>query len=495
MKKSICLVLAVATLLAVVGATITACSGNAFGKAAKNGDNYTIVASYDDEAHVLSAVQTVSMTNRSDNSFAAVKFHLYANQYREGANEVVSSGYRQTAYPNGDSFGQINMDSVKVDGTPVAYTVEGEDADILSVPMGKELFPDQKVTIEMTYEVELANIRHRLGYTDSTVNLGNFYPVLCRVVNGNYDCTPYYAVGDPFVSEVANYAVSLTVPESYVVASSGNLKEAKQNDGFVTYDYEAKAMRDFAMVLSQNFKKLSATVGNTQVNYYYLDDAESETSLATACGMMEMLNKNVGTYPYNQYSVVETEFCYGGMEYPALAMVTSGSNAYLEAVAHETAHQWFYGVVGNDQIANAWMDEGLSEYLTYLYLDSVGQRTLSRSMLACLETYTPYVDVLNHYYDSVDTSFRSVDAYKNDNEYVIFTYVKGSILFHTLYETVGSGKFWKALSKYYDQAQFTVATPSQLIDAFATVGGSELGTIFTCFIEGKEVIGEIKDFK
>ncbi len=493
MKKALCIIVALIILTATVVAC-AACSPDKMKEATKNADKYTIAVSYDAETHVLTANQTVEMTNRSSNAFEAVKFHIFANQYREGAaNPVVPSSYRSKAYPNGESYGEITFDNVKVDGTAVAYTIEGQDMDVLSVPTVKELFPDQKITVEMTYQIQLANILHRLGYTDNVVNLGNFYPVLCHVDNDNYTCSPYYNVGDPFVTEVANYEVSLTLPEKFIVASSGNLKDTSAGEGSVTYKYQAQAVRDFAMVLSDKFQKLSQTVGDTQINYYYYNDQNSEESLANAVGSFEFFNKNVGKYPYEQYNVCETDFCYGGMEYPNLVMITSGSQSYQEAVVHETAHQWFYGVVGNDQIADAWMDEGLAEFLTYLYLDESGQLPLTTAIMANVKNYTTYVDVLNRYYEQVDTAFRSLDKYKNDNEYVIFTYVKGSLLFNTLYETMGKAKFFKALTKYYNEAQFTLAAPAQLTDCFSSTGGTELATIIDSFIEGKEIIGKITD--
>lgn len=493
MKKSLCILL-LALLVLTCCISIAACAPDKMKQATKNGDTYTIVAAYDDEAHILSATQIVEFTNRSENTFDAVKFHIYANQYREDAlSGVVPNTYHSQAYPNGMSYGDISIDGVKVDGTAVAYTIEGQDMDILSVPLASELFPNQTVSIEIVYEVTLANIYHRLGYTDNVVNLGNFYPVLCHVDNGSFTCSPYYAVGDPFVSEVANYNVTLTLPEAYVVASTGNLQDATTANGAVTYTYTANAVRDFVFVLGANFNKLTRNVGDVEVNYYYYSDTDAETSLATACGMMEYLNENVGKYPYQQYSVVETDFCYGGMEYPCLAMITSGSMSYQEAIAHETAHQWFYGLVGNDQIANAWMDEGLSEYLTHLYMDKIGALSLSRNMLGCTQTYTTYVDVLNRYYEDVDTSFRSLDGYRTDSEYVIFTYVKGCLMFNTLYDTMGATKFWKALANYYNDAMFTIAQPSQMIESFVEIGGSELSKIMTDFIEGKEIIGKITD--
>ncbi|MCM1289869.1 MAG: M1 family metallopeptidase [Corallococcus sp.] len=491
MKKRILCLTLVAVLIASA-VVFAACNGNPLDNASKNADNYTIVCAFDDGAKVLTAVQTVETVNRSENSLNAIKFHLYANAYREDAKiSVVPTGYESSAYYHGKNWGDITIDGVKINGEPAAFTIEGEDADILCVPTAKEWFPDDKATVEITYTVKLANLRHRLGWTENSVNLGNFYPVLCKMENGKYCDTPYYNVGDPYVTEIANYDVTVKFAEDYVVASTGNLVEAESAEGFVTYNYVAKAVRDFAIVASQNFKTLSQTVDGVTINYYYYNDADSEASLATAVGAYKFFNQNVGKYPYDQISVCETEFCFGGMEYPQLVMITSGGSAYLEAVAHEIAHQWFYGIVGNDQIQNAWMDEGLAEFLTYLYLDDAGTMPLAQSIKANYKTYTTYVDVLNNYYTDVDISFRSLPEYRNDNEYVVMTYVKGSLLFNTLYETMGKAKFFKALSAYYDDASFTVAPPSQMIQCFAKIGGNEIASIFNNFAEGKEILGKL----
>ncbi len=491
-KKILCV--ALIAILCVGSLCLFGCATNPMKQATQNGDNYTIVCAYDGNTHALSAVQTVEMTNRSDNSFKSVKFHLYANQYRQdAANGVVPATYKAIAYPNGESFGDITIDGVKVNGVAVAFSVEGEDMDILSVPLAEEWFPDQKMTVELTYTVQLANVKHRLGWTENAVNLGNFFPILCHIDNGNYSCTPYYNIGDPFVSDVANFDVTLKIDEKYVVASTGNLVEASSDNGFVTYNYHADAVRDFAFVCSDKYKKLSQTVGNTTINYFYYSDNDSENSLATAVGAFSYYNENIGNYPYNQLSVCETDFCYGGMEYPSLVMVTSGSQSYQEAVAHEVAHQWFYATVGNNQIENAWMDEGLAEFLTYLYLDNANVVTLEKNVMANLKTYTTYVDVLNNYYQNADTTFRSIANFKNDNEYVVMTYIKGSLLFSTIYETVGQAKFFKALSTYYNSAMFTVAAPSQLTDCFAKVGGAEIAKIISDFAEGKEILGKVTD--
>ena len=491
MKKALCLVIALCIVISSAF-LLASCRPNRMKDAIKNGDNYEIVASYDPETHTLSACQTVEATNRSGNSYTAVKFHIYANQYREGASSpVVPASYRQKAYPNGDSYGEITFDSVKVDGNAVAYVIEGSDMDILSVPMPNELYPDQKTTIELTYQITLANIKHRLGYTDETVNLGNFYPVLCQIENDNYVCSPYYNVGDPFVTDVANYNVSLTLPEKFVVASTGNLTEALPDNGNVTYKYQAQAVRDFAFVMSDKYQKLSQTVNNTQINYYYYNDQTAEESLAYACGTFEFLSKNVGEYPYAQYSVCETEFCYGGMEFPALTMISDKlpADGTVYTIVHENAHQWWYAMVGSDQLNCAWQDEGLAEYSSLMFFENHPNYSFTRTGIvgSATKAYRAYFSVYNQIFGEADTTMnRHLSKYESEYEYSNIAYNKGLIMFDMLRQSIGDDKFISALQEYFKDNIYKLASCDNLYASFLKHG--DLEGFFASFIEGKIVI-------
>lgn len=493
MKKIVCTTLAALILLSAL--LFCACQVDDMASAAKNADKYVIVAGYDDTSHVLSVAETVTLTNRTENALKEIKFHVYANDYRQDAKTAVVPGlYRAAAYPNGDSYGSASIEKVSANGKSVAFSLGG-DEDILIVPLETELFPGEQITIEVDCEIVLANVKHRLGYTQNTVNVGNWFPVLCQTENGNYKETPYYTFGDPFVTDVANFDVTFIAPKGYVVASSGTLAEVTSDGKTDTHRFFADAVRDFAIVASTKYTKISQTQNGVQVNYFYFADENAEATLKLACDALDYFSKNVSPYPYAQYSVCETDFCYGGMEYPCLSMVASGSASLDKAVVHETAHQWFYGIVGNDQIENPWMDEGLADFLTADFFDNAGIKSLGEQMSACAKTYTTYVDVLNRYYDNVDTSFKSLDTFKSDSEYVILTYVKGSLLFNTMYETTSKIKFYKALSNYCKKYAFKTATPQNLADCFASVCGKEVGNVFTAFRQGKEIIGKVTDGK
>ena len=281
-KALIFMGLIVALMLCVC---LAACGGGDYiEKNAKKLSAYTIEAGFDDSSKILSAVMVFDFYNNTDNSFTELKFHLYPNAYRKDASlPVVDELTRSKAYKNGFSYGDIKIDSAKSGEKAVAYVVEGTDCDILTVPLDAEVFPQQNARVEIVLTRDLVNIWHRLGYGNNTINIGNWYPQLCVFKDGAWLTDPYYSNGDPFVSEMANYSVALTAHKDFMIASSGvpSSTENKENDNVRTV-YTAQSVRDFAFVMSPKFKKASATVGSTTVNYFYFSDAEYEQSVSTA---------------------------------------------------------------------------------------------------------------------------------------------------------------------------------------------------------------------
>lgn len=186
----------------------TACAGG------QKGTKYTIDAVYDDQARTLTAEMTLDFCNDTDNALTELRFHLFGNAYRQGAKyEPIAVQNRYKAYYDGINYGSMTVTGVSVGGEETAYTIGGEDENILIVPLGRELFPDEQATVEISFTVVLAKVNHRLGVGKNTVNFGNFYPVLCvyEAETGWIECN-YYNVGDPFVSACADYDVSFTVP-------------------------------------------------------------------------------------------------------------------------------------------------------------------------------------------------------------------------------------------------------------------------------------------
>ena len=117
---------------------------------------------------------------------------------------------------------------------------------------------------------------------------------------------------------MANYSVALTAHKDFMIASSGvpSSTENKENDNVRTV-YTAQSVRDFAFVMSPKFKKgrVRRSVRLLSITFYF-SDAEYEQSVSTAAKALEYFNSTFGKYPYSKLDVAETDFCYGGMEYP-----------------------------------------------------------------------------------------------------------------------------------------------------------------------------------
>lgn len=459
-------------------------------------NTYDISVLYNDETQSLSGAMLFTYINPNEEELEKMVFNLYPNAYREGAvRSPIAEEYVNAAYSKGISYGDITVSSVKSGEVELAYEINGVDKNLLSVTLDEPLINGKSVTIEIVFSVRLANIRHRLGYTDKTVNLSNFYPILAYIENGAFCEYPYSALGDPFISECANYIVTFVCPSDYIVAHSGEKTTAPvtNEDGSVTYKLKGTATRDFALALSKKYTVLSSIVNGISINYYYYNDTMPDSTLEMINRAMITYNELFGKYPYANYSVAETDFCYGGMEYPQLTFISAGlvREQFVHTVLHETAHQWWYCAVGNNQVTSAWMDEGLSEYSVMLfYKENPEYGDYDSKLKGAYKAYKLFYDVIKDYNKSFDTSLdRSIDEFENYNTYMHLNYNKAMLMFDSLKSTMGERAFFQALKKYYSVYTYDIATKDDMINCFDTYFGSALSTWFDKWLGNDIVIG------
>lgn len=482
--------IAVFLVIAIAMLTFVGCKEEGIKNYSQNINTYDIVATFNESDMTVSASQTVTYVNKYDVELNELNFHMYPNAYREGARfSPIPNSDMDLAYPEGMSYGKMDISSVKIGANSIDFTIGGQDEDILIIPLKDMLMPSNKVQVEIEFKVTLPKVRHRLGYNNNTVNLGNWYPIASIYEKGQFNNDPYYSNGDPFYSQLANYNVTLNTPEGYKVASTG--AKTKESDS-VKHIYQARAVRDFAMVLSKKFETASVKVGKTDITYFYYNDSSAEQSLQAAADSIKTFNELYGEYPYETYSVVQTAFLQGGMEYPNLVYISDAviGEIYKEVIVHETAHQWWYGVVGNNQVAHAWMDEGLAEYSTTVFYDKNPQYNvqLTKRISDTIGGYILYCDIYKT--KGSDTSMnRKVSDYANTLEYTYMTYVKGQLMFDSLKNTIGETNFFNSLKKYYKDSYMTTATPDNLIASFEKTCNQDLLSFFNSWLEGKVEMG------
>ncbi len=486
MKKFISYVCALTVLLSLF--TLFGCNG------CDSGDKRT--SYYVDcsiNGNQIEGCETLDFYNTFDNPVELLKFNIFANAFRQDATyKPIAAQYVNKAYKHGYSYGDFTVKDCSIDGKSVEHQICGEDQNILQVNLPEAVYPDESVELKITYTIKLANVVARTGVNDYAINLANFYPILCGYdENGFYECL-YYANGDPYYSDCADYTVKLTCDQNYVVASSGEEKSCTQNGNLKTHLFELENARSFAMVLSEDFQIKSATVGNTQIHYYYYDDSTPEASLDYAQKSLALFNEKFGEYPYSTYSVVQTEFVQGGMEFPALVMISDAlePKAYGEVIVHETAHQWWQSVVGNNEIEYGFLDEGLAEYSVVLFYERYSDKGLTREQIiaSCEQTYRLFCSVIDKLDGNVNTvMLRPLGQFASEYEYVNLSYVKPCIMYDYLRKSIGEERFFKALKKYYSQYSFKNAKPDDLVGVFEKTGADTNG-FFKSFFEGKVII-------
>lgn len=484
MKKILSILLIVCAALSA--ASLAACSGGESGQTSK----YDIFVIYDENGKTLTGTVELNYFNDTGNELTDLKFNLYGNAYREGAlYSPVSATYETAAYYGGKSYGGLEIVNVE---NCAGWTVSGEDENVLVVNLLQPLYPEQRVKVTISYTLTLANINHRTGVTQNTVNLGNFYPILCAyTAEGFMECA-YYNLGDPFVSECADYKVTVDMPETYTAAASGKLVSESVTNGRKKCAYSLENARDFALVLSDKFQVVSQDVNGVTVNYYHIDDSNAQTSLSAAAESLKYFSETFGNYIYPTLSVVQTGFCYGGMEYPALTMISASadSDARIYTIVHENAHQWWYAMVGSDQMNCAWQDEGLAEYSTLMFFENYTSYGFTRTGLigTATKSYRAFFSVLGQLNGTVDTSMsRKLNAFSGEYEYNNVTYNKGLILFETLRVSLGDSNFKACLKEYFRKFTGKIATADDLCGTFIS-GGTDVEGFFSSFIDGKVII-------
>ncbi len=455
------------------------------GERTEENNFYEISALYNDQDKTLSCSQATTYHNNSENALEFVSFFLYPNAFLK-ENNAVSNAYFDRAYPNRESYGNILFQSIKIGDKDCQFSMS-EKQNIVRVTLFERLFPTESVCIKFEYVVNLANINHRLGYGENAINFGGFFPIACVYENGFVE-NEFASNGDPFYSETSDFEVKITYPEKFVLASSGVQTECE--------DYtvcKAENVRDFCFVLSEKFVVLSKEENGVCVNYFYYDDKNAEKHLETAVRALANFAEMFGEYPYKQLSVVKTGFCFGGMEYPNLVMISDDvdEDFYDYVIVHEIAHQWWYGMVGNDEFSESFVDESLTEYSTLLFFEREKEYGYEYKTLVdnAIETYKNFVKIYSKIQGNVNQSMdRNLLQFATEPEYVNCVYTKGVIMYDSLRQTLGDKTFFKCLKNYFKDYRYKISSREKLIESFSKSAKRNLKSFFDSWLEGKVVV-------
>ncbi len=394
-----------------------------------------------------------------------------------------------------------------------AVTVADREADwelsvdnsVATVALASELQPDERITVSMdfTLQVPVDEPSHYgiLNYStanDTTV-LVHWYPVLAgRDPNTGWMLKPVSVYGDPVFTNAAMYNVTITAPtDSTFITSGVETGRVERSDGWMEISYNAKPSRDFVIVESGALEPVTTEHDGTSITSWHMPNhaPAGEAVAQWTENSLAVFNPLLGEYPWVQLQAVEADvYNAAAVELPQMFIMGSSyyrnpnlneQPGYFEfTVAHEAVHMWFYSLVGNNQYDDAFIDEGLTNYLSgdVYFRQQYDERTGDVAYEAFL--YRPFQRMVEQNADVI-VDFPT-DDFPTGNAYVSAVYTKAPLGFRALHMAMGDEAFFGALQEYVDTYRFRVATPEALEAILQSHTDVDIRAIWSHWFERRE---------
>lgn len=438
-------------------------------------NTYDIDAVYDEKSQTVTGKLRIQVPNHQADHWQKMYFHLFPNAFKNWE-------FNKAAAP--ETEGNIEVSAVKVNGNPVKPKIEKT---LMKLDLPNPLPKGKKAEVEMDFSVQLPKGAMRLNHVDNTAFLAQWYPMLAAYDEEGWHTDPYTTIGDPFYTDMADFTVTMDVPRGYRVISTAD--DSGNTPASSTVTLKQQNVRDFAVVVTKDYKAKSGKVGNTDVNVWYreqMDDVVDELFAAAKKGL-GFFNEKFGTYPYPEIDIVLGETGHGiaGMEYPGL--VTSldrvstrkGEEPAVNVVVHELAHQWWYGMVGSNQVKEPWLDEGLTTFSESLYMSEIEERPVKQlykqaavsSEQVHLKKELTVVDPVYDYPEQL---------------YALMVYARPAAMLWDLSEKIGQEKVLKIMHEYFERYRYRTATTDDFIEVANDVSGEDLRPFFDKWLYFKE---------
>jgi hypothetical protein len=397
---------------------------------------------------------------------AAVDYHsatLDVNQATEFRNATGVALDRAVFHVSTASFGAFRLDAVTAQHQPTAASLDGT---VLEVPFASLLMPGEPAEIGFRYQLSVPRRPDRFGAGPQALALGNWFPTLA-VHRGDWDRHQYTDVGDAFVTEVGDFDVRLSTSIPLTIASTGRVLD----ENGTNFRLQALGVRDFGISLSPEYVRSETGAGDAVVKAYAFSQERSRLFADSAAKFLAWYGERFGAYPQQTLSVAEVDLpaSYGGMEYPGLIFLSSAlaapspfeGSATDVLIGHEIAHQWFYSLVGSDQVREPWVDEAFAQYLPYHYFRSASPPLFNRLWNGQMSGLGERIQAAGGL--PVDTS---IYAFPNDGPYYTIVYRQGARFLDELRETMGDAAFDQALAEVVRTFADKIAWPGAVLDTF-----------------------------
>ena len=426
---------------------------------------YDIKFNIADDLFHITGSETVIYTNAEDVELKEVKFRLFPN--------ILG--------------GDMHVNEVFVNDEAIIpnYTL---DDSLLTVPLKKPLQPKENTTLRMEFNITVPqsiDLNYGvLAYYGNVLALAHAYPMIAVYDDEGWNAEIPPQSGDVTYADMSFFLVTVEAPKNLTLVGSGReiSRHAERTGNRQTVRYEAGPVRDFYLAASPEYEVVSKEVNGVTLRFYAPDNFQrgAESALEAAAKSLEVFGKRYAPYPYSELDFVTTPTYALGIEYPGMIAITEWivdpDNSYLEAtVAHEIAHQWFYNLVGNDQLDDPWLDESLSQFATLEYFSDTYGQTGALGFRLDLEGRWNSIGQAE-----IPVGLPVRDY--TDSEYSGIVYGRGGLFFEALRDEMGNEKFDAFMKEYVKTNAWDIATPQKFESKAELVCGCDLTDLFNDWI-------------
>lgn len=353
----------------------------------------------------------------------------------------------------------------------------------LRVPLPEPVGPGEIARAEIHYVLNFLDVSSSAtfpvgltGYTGTVIRAGDWYPVLAPYDAGRgWRTFSYTPVGDPSLYPASNVTLAVQASPGITVAGSGPTGD---RDG--VWRFRAEGARGMAWFASDQYTRVASDANGIPVFSYHLIGYSrgGEAAGELAGQALTVYEDLYGPYPYQTLVVVQNGGR-GDMEFTGLISIsdrayfgyTDGVATLLEVlIAHEMGHMWWYGQVGNDQVFEPWLDEGLATYSEVLYFENTAPR-VGEVRLGNLQASA----------GSVPLDEISIYTYGSTVAYVDALYPHAAVMLDDLRSTMGDAAFFTFLRAYGRRYRGLLATGADFRSEAQSHTSADLSPVWAAY--------------
>ena len=356
---------------------------------------------------------------------------------------------------------------------------------MLHVHLPSPVQPGEPVKLHINYALQIPSVfpttwlpEGNLGAGEFVVQVGDWHPTLVPYTeNVGWHTWEYHAVGDPTVYDIANFDVRISADPSLVIAAPGEITQS----GPERY-YQLHNARSFAFTASPDYQVIETSVEGIPVFSYYLPPyAEAaQAVIDTASQAIPLFSTLYGTYPASGLVIAQNAY-YGSMEYSGFISMSdfaykdyqnTPTSLLINLTAHEIAHQWWYGAVGNDQVYEPWLDESFAKYSEVLFYERYYPEVVPWWWENHIDRYNPGGPIDAPIYEFQYTA-----------EYIHQIYSQGSRFMADLRDLMGDTQFFDFVKAYYAFGQSRIVTREDFFTVLKAHTNEDLTSIVNQYFD------------